>query len=374
MIKREAPELVWLTAGRRGSAVEILSYEYARFADRMEIPVNLSEFHYDLPEELIAQEPPTERDGARMLVVDRASGTWEDRTFREFPRYVGQGDCVVLNDSRVLPSRLFGHKPGREGRLQVFLIKQVAGDGSEWRALVRPGKKLRVGDTIQFDGGLEATVTEWGEMGERTIRFAEGEDLFERLEAIGHIPLPPYIHREDRPEDRERYQTVYARERGSVAAPTAGLHFTEAVLGEVRSAGAEIARTTLHVGLGTFQPIHAERIEDHKMHTETYRMDPGEWQKVEAGRRTVAIGTTSVRTLETIARTGELAGETGIYLYPGCEFRRVGAMLTNFHLPETSLMLLVCAFAGTELALKAYRHAVEKKYRFFSYGDCMLIL
>jgi S-adenosylmethionine:tRNA ribosyltransferase-isomerase len=336
--------------------------------------MNLAEFHYDLPEELIAQEPPAERDGARMLVLDRQTGRWEDRMFREFPEFVIPGDCLVLNDSRVLPSRLFGHKAEKAARLQIFLVKQLTPDVRDWKALVRPGRKVRTGDVIHFEGGLQAEVTAWGEMGERTIRFSEGLDLFERLEKIGHIPLPPYIHRPDTASDRERYQTVYARERGSVAAPTAGLHFTDAVLERVRQAGAEVARTTLHVGLGTFQPVHAEKIEDHRMHSESYRMEEAEWRKVRAAARTVAVGTTSVRTIETIARTGNLAGDTDIYIYPGYEFQRVGAMLTNFHLPATSLMFLVSAFAGKELALAAYRHAVEERYRFFSYGDCMLIL
>jgi S-adenosylmethionine:tRNA ribosyltransferase-isomerase len=336
--------------------------------------MKLSEFHYELPEDLIAQEPSPERDGARMLVVDRRSGSWQDRAFRDFPRFLKPGDCLVLNDSRVLPSRLFGHKADREARLQIFLIKQLSPDASEWTALVRPGRKVRVGDVIHFDGGLKAEVTAWGEMGERTIRFLNADNLFERLEEIGHIPLPPYIHRPDRAEDRERYQTVYARERGSVAAPTAGLHFTATVLERVRAAGVEVARTTLHVGLGTFQPIHAEKIEDHRMHSESYHMERDEWDKVEQADRIVAVGTTSVRTIETIARRGELAGDTDIYIYPGYEFQRVSAMLTNFHLPETSLILLVCAFAGKELALAAYRHAVEERYRFFSYGDCMLIV
>jgi S-adenosylmethionine:tRNA ribosyltransferase-isomerase len=336
--------------------------------------MNLSEFYYDLPEELIAQEPPAERDGARMLVVDRAKGSWEDRAFRDFPEYVGEGDCLVLNDSRVLPSRLFGYKAGKEAKLQVLLTKQLSADAREWSALVRPGRKVRVGDVIHFAAGLEVEVIAWGEMGERTIRFADADRLFERLEEIGHIPLPPYIHREDRVEDRERYQTVYARERGSVAAPTAGLHFTDSVLERVLGRGADVTRTTLHVGLGTFQPIHAERIEDHRMHSERYRMEAEDWRRVQGSRRTVAVGTTSVRTIETVARTGVLAGETEIYIYPGYEFQQVGAMLTNFHLPETSLMLLVCALAGKELTLAAYRHAVEARYRFFSYGDCMLIL
>jgi S-adenosylmethionine:tRNA ribosyltransferase-isomerase len=336
--------------------------------------MKLSEFHYELPEDLIAQEPSPERDGARMLVVDRRSGSWQDRAFRDFPRFLKPGDCLVLNDSRVLPSRLFGHKADREARLQIFLIRQLSPDASEWTALVRPGRKVRVGDVIHFDGGLKAEVTAWGEMGERTIRFLNADNLFEQLEEIGHIPLPPYIHRPDRAEDRERYQTVYARERGSVAAPTAGLHFTDKVLERVRAAGVAVARTTLHVGLGTFQPIHAEKIEDHRMHSESYHMERDEWDKVEQADRIVAVGTTSVRTIETIARRGELAGDTDIYIYPGYEFQRVSAMLTNFHLPETSLMLLVCAFAGKELALAAYRHAVEERYRFFSYGDCMLIV
>jgi S-adenosylmethionine:tRNA ribosyltransferase-isomerase len=336
--------------------------------------MNLSEFHYHLPEDLIAQEPAKERDGARMLVVDRKSGRWEDRIFRDFPEYVSPGDCLVINDSRVLPSRLFGKKDGKDAKLQVFLTRQLTEDAREWTALVRPGRKVRVGDVIHFDEGLQVEVLASGELGERTVRFLDAERLFERLEKIGHIPLPPYIHRPDRPDDRERYQTVYARDRGSVAAPTAGLHFTDKILEQVRAAGAEMARTTLHVGLGTFQPIHAGDIESHHMHSESYRMDPQEWAKARSARRTLAVGTTSVRTLETIAQTGRLAGETDIYIYPGYEFQCVGAMLTNFHLPETTLMLLVCAFAGKELALAAYRHAVEQRYRFFSYGDCMLIV
>jgi S-adenosylmethionine:tRNA ribosyltransferase-isomerase len=336
--------------------------------------MNLADFHYDLPEDLIAQEPPADRDGARMLVIDRRTGLWEDRAFRDFPLFLTPGDCVALNDSRVLPSRLYGHKTDREARLQIFLTRQLTSDARDWSALVRPGRKVRLGDLIHFAGGLTCEVIASGERGERTIRFNEVEHLFERLDEIGHVPLPPYIHRPDHPEDRERYQTVYARERGSVAAPTAGLHFSVAVLDRVRAAGAEIARTTLHVGLGTFQPVHVEKIEDHRMHAESYHMDGTEWSKIEAARRTVAIGTTSVRTIETIAHTGKMEGETDIFIYPGYHFQRVGAMLTNFHLPGTTLLLLVSAFAGKDLALAAYRHAVEKRYRFFSYGDCMLIL
>lgn len=336
--------------------------------------MNLADFDYTLPEELIAQEPLPDRDGARMLVVHRATGTWEDRRFRHLPEYLGAGDCVVLNDSRVIPSRLFGHRPGKEARLQIFLVKALTADASEWMALVRPGRKVRLGDLIEFEGGLRAEVTAWGELGERTIRFLESDGIYERLEQIGHIPLPPYIHRADDAADRERYQTVYAEERGSVAAPTAGLHFTEEILKRIVQSGAEIARATLHVGLGTFQPIHAERIEDHHMHSEVYHMGAEAWEKVSSAKRVLGVGTTSVRTIESIAKSGMLGGETDIFIYPGFEFRRTGAMLTNFHLPRTSLMLLVSAFAGTELTLAAYRHAVEKKYRFFSYGDCMLIV
>jgi S-adenosylmethionine:tRNA ribosyltransferase-isomerase len=336
--------------------------------------MNLAGFDYELPEHLIAQHPPAERDGARMLVLHRAAGRWDDRFFRDLPKFVGSGDCVVLNDSRVIPSRLFGRKSGKEAKLQIFLVRPLSADKKEWTALVRPGRKVRKGDVIEFEGGLQAEVTSWGEMGERTVRFIGAENILDRIEQTGHIPLPPYIHRADTAQDRERYQTVYAHERGSVAAPTAGLHFTESVLEEIREKGAEIARATLHVGLGTFQPIHAEQIEDHHMHCETYSVEAGEWEKINSAQRVLCVGTTSVRTVETIARNEQLSGETDIYIYPGFNFRRAGAMLTNFHLPRTSLLLLVCAFAGTELALAAYRHAVANEYRFFSYGDCMLIV
>ena len=340
----------------------------------MVIKVNLSELSYELPERLIAQEPAPERDGARMLVIDRATGSWEDRYFRELPGYLRRGDCLVLNNSRVLPSRLFGRREGREARLQILLVKQLSADAREWTALVRPGRKVRTGDRILFDEGLAAQVTEWGERGQRTLRFDDERDILERIERIGHIPLPPYIHREDEARDRERYQTVFARERGSVAAPTAGLHFTEAVLERARAAGAEIAEVTLHVGLGTFRPIEAERVEDHRMHAETYSVAAEEWEKVEAAERVVAVGTTSVRTVESVARSGVLFGDTELFICERDSFRRTGAMLTNFHLPHTSLLVLVCAFAGKDLILEAYRHAVREEYRFFSYGDCMLII
>jgi S-adenosylmethionine:tRNA ribosyltransferase-isomerase len=352
--------------------------------------MDLAAFDYHLPEELIAQEALPDRAASRMLVLYRAEQRWEDRTFREFPSFLGPGDCLVLNDSRVFPARLFGHRAGihslpvgkhnpkrfenLSGQVEVFLLEPVSSDGKEWDALVRPGRKMRTGERICFEGGLEGEIVARGEYGERTIRFHTDADLYQVFERIGHVPLPPYIKRDDRPQDRERYQTVFARERGSVAAPTAGLHFTPEVVDECRARGAEVAYVTLHVGLGTFQPLHAEQIEQARLHAERYAITEETGAKLRAAQRVVAVGTTSVRTIETMARSRESAGATDLFIYPGFEFRRTGAMLTNFHLPRTSLLLLVCAFAGTELTLAAYRHAVEEHYRFYSYGDCMLVV
>jgi len=333
----------------------------------------LSDFDYELPEELIAQAPPEERDAARMLVLHRDSGTWEDRRFRELPEFLRPGDCLVLNDSRVLPSRLYGHRGKHAGRIEVMLIEPVAGDAMEWRALVRPGRKMPVGETVQFDDHFSATVISRGERGERVLRFS-GDDVYAALDRIGHMPLPPYIRRDDSGADRERYQTVFARERGSVAAPTAGLHFTGEILDRAKGAGAHLAHVTLHVGLGTFQPIDREDYESHELHHERYSIGEDSWREIESATRVVAVGTTSVRTVESAAALGARSGSTNLFIYPGYQFQRVGAMLTNFHLPRTSLLLLVCALAGTDLTLAAYRHAVAERYRFFSYGDCMLIL
>jgi S-adenosylmethionine:tRNA ribosyltransferase-isomerase len=355
--------------------------------------MDLSSFDYYLPEHLIAQEPPAERDSGRMLVVHRKEGRLEDLRFRDFPSFLGPGDCLVLNDSRVFPARLFGHREGvrslpvgknnpkrseyLSGRVEVLLLRPVSGDGKEWMALVRPGRKMRTGERIRFEDGMEGEILARGELGERTIRF-HAEDPWQEFERIGHVPLPPYIKRSDRPADRERYQTVFADERGSVAAPTAGLHFTPAVLDQSRARGSEIAYVTLHVGLGTFQPLHTEQVEQARLHSEHYRITEENAARMRQAKRLVAVGTTSVRTLESAARSGgppaATEGETDIFIYPGFEFRATGAMLTNFHLPRTSLLLLVCAFAGTELALTAYRHAVDREYRFYSYGDCMLIV
>lgn len=361
--------------------------------------MDLSEFDYHLPEERIAQKPLEDRAGSRMLVLDRGAGRWEDRCFRDLPGYLRAGDCLVLNDSKVFPARLFGQREGlralpigkknparREylrGEIEVFLVRPVSGDGRDWECLVRPGRKMRVGEVVRFGGGLEAEIVGRGEFGERTIRFRGEGDLYEVFEKIGHVPLPPYIKRADEAGDRERYQTVFARERGSVAAPTAGLHFTGEVLDRCRAAGAEIAYVTLHVGLGTFQPLHGEQIEGQRLHSESWQISAENAARIGAAQRVVAVGTTSVRTLESAAgrpiadargAVAAGAGETEIFIYPGYEFRVTGAMLTNFHLPRTSLLLLVCAFAGKELVLDAYRHAVAAGYRFYSYGDCMLIV
>ncbi|HEY1501973.1 MAG TPA: tRNA preQ1(34) S-adenosylmethionine ribosyltransferase-isomerase QueA [Acidobacteriaceae bacterium] len=354
----------------------------------------VSDFDFELPEELIAQEPAADRAGSRMLALDRASGTrarpgadpWQNRQFRELPSLLGPGDLLVLNDSRVIPARLFAHRAGLHtqaqheatGRVQVLLAEQLS--EWEWKALVRPGRKVLTGEVLDF-GDLRAEVIAHGEFGERTLRFAPLADFFGVVERLGHMPLPPYIHREDRAGDRERYQTVYARERGSVAAPTAGLHFTPEVLEAIEARGVEIARVTLHVGLGTFQPVRVERVEDVRLHAERYTISAETASALNAarreGRRIVAAGTTTVRTLEHCALLdAEFAphsGSTSIFISPGFEFQAVGALLTNFHLPQSTLLMLVCAFAGRERVLAAYRHAVEAGYRFFSYGDCMWI-
>ncbi|HYW46317.1 MAG TPA: tRNA preQ1(34) S-adenosylmethionine ribosyltransferase-isomerase QueA [Bryobacteraceae bacterium] len=352
--------------------------------------MDLDAFDYHLPQELIAQQPLADRAGSRMLVVYRSQGRWEDRWFRELPWLVGEGDCLVLNDSRVFPARLLGHRAGvrslaigknnpkrnehLSGEVEVFLIRPVSADGRDWEALVRPGRKMRLRERIRFAGGLEGEIVGRGEFGERTVRFEGASDLFQEFEKIGHVPLPPYIKRPDEAADRERYQTVYAREKGSVAAPTAGLHFTGGILDECRARGAETAYVTLHVGLGTFQPIRAGQVEQATLHAERYHIPDESAARIRAARRVVAVGTTSVRTIESAWRSGEMRGETDIFIYPGFSFRATGALLTNYHLPRTSLLLLVCAFAGTELTLAAYRHAVEQRYRFYSYGDCMLVL
>jgi S-adenosylmethionine:tRNA ribosyltransferase-isomerase len=355
--------------------------------------VDLSRFRYELPPELIAQYPLEDRAASRMLVLYRKEQRWEDRQFRELPLFLRAGDCLVLNDSRVFPSRLYGRRVGihalpigkknparheyLRGELEVFLVRPVSADGRDWEVLVRPGRKIRRGEVIRFEEGLEAEVIGRGLYGERTIRFAGDTDLYHAFERIGHVPLPPYIKRPDVAADRDRYQTVFARQPGSSAAPTAGLHFTPEILDRCRAAGAAVARITLHVGLGTFQPLHAEQLAAGRLHPEHFEITEENAALMRDAERLVAVGTTGVRALESAVARGPLeplSGETDLFIRPGFDFRAAGALLTNFHLPESSLLMLICAFAGTEFALAAYRHAVSQRYRFYSYGDCMLIL
>jgi S-adenosylmethionine:tRNA ribosyltransferase-isomerase len=301
-----------------------------------------------------------------MLVLYRDEQRWEDRMFREFPQFLRAGDCLVLNDSKVFPSRLYGRRVGFSGVVEVLLVRPMSDDAKTWTALVHPGRKMRTRERVSFEG-VEAEVIGRGEYGERTLRFHYDGDFHELLQRIGHVPLPPYIKRDDTQADRERYQTVFARETGSVAAPTAGLHFTGEILGECRKTGAEIAYVTLHVGLGTFQPVRGE-----KLHAEQFHVTQENEVKIRAAQRVLCAGTTSVRAVESLF-SGK-SGETDLFIQPGFEFQRTNAILTNFHLPESSLLMLVCAFAGREFVLSAYEHAVQAGYRFYSYGDCMLIV
>jgi S-adenosylmethionine:tRNA ribosyltransferase-isomerase len=411
----------------------------------------VSEFHYDLPAELIAQQPLRDRAGARLLHLlrpspDRGPGSLQDRTFREFPNLLRADDLLVLNNTRVFPARLYGLRSGERarplsphnpashdflrGRVEVLLTRQLSADPNEWECLVRPGRKIGVGEKLYFGSNsqvssiagfspglpsdlqpqLEAEVTERGSFGERYIRFGPVTDFFACIERIGHVPLPPYIRRENRDpgrasggseagkhndgdraqnDDKERYQTVYAQPRGSVAAPTAGLHFTPEILDQIRAHGVEIAEITLHVGLGTFQPIRVEKVEDHTLHREWYEIPKKAAlainQAKAEGRRVVAVGTTTVRTLEFAAKAfadkhatqgaGVEAGqgEADMFIYPSYRFRIVDALLTNFHLPQSTLLMLVCALGGKELVMRSYQHAVQAGYRFYSYGDCMFV-
>ncbi len=344
--------------------------------------MDLSEFNYHLPDSSIAQEPLADRAGSRMLVLHRDSQRCEDRMFRELPQFLRASDCVVLNDSKVFPSRLFGHRAGvhalpvgrhnpkrwqnLSGEVEVLLIEPVTEDARTWTALVHPGRKMRTGERIRF-GDVEAEIVARGDFGERTVRFLDSGDVYALLDRIGHVPLPPYIKRADSPADRERYQTVFARETGSVAAPTAGLHFTPEIVEACRRAGADIAYITLHVGLGTFQPVRGE-----SLHAERFHVTEDNAAKIRDAQRVICVGTTAVRAVESLY-LGR-SGHTDLFIRPGFRFQRTDAILTNFHLPQSSLLMLVCAFAGRDFVLAAYRHAVESGYRFYSYGDCMLLL
>jgi S-adenosylmethionine:tRNA ribosyltransferase-isomerase len=359
--------------------------------------LRVADFDYDLPPELIAQQPPAERGQSRMLVMNRATGALRDASFAEFPSLLHPGDLLVLNDTRVILARLYARRivvREREkptGRVEVMLTEPVG--ENLWRALVHPGRKVGVGERLVFPSPsgaieLEAEVLERNYFGQRLLRFNPVDDFFATLDRIGHIPLPPYIRRDDADTDRERYQTVYSRELGSIAAPTAGLHFTPQIFDELTARGVEIARITLHVGLGTFAPLRVERVDEVHLHSERYSLSAAAADAVNRaaaeGRRIVAVGTTVVRTLENCAlqaadgpRLSPLwanSGETEIFISPGFHFRLVNTLLTNFHLPQSSLLMLVSAFAGREPVLAAYNHAVQQHYRFFSYGDCMFIV
>ncbi len=400
----------------------LVSWQARLLACRWDLPIVLvSEFDYHLPEELIAKQPLADRAASRLLHVGRNPDVLEDRQFREFPELLRADDLLVFNNTKVLPARLYGHRSGsraqrvaesnpaaREflrGQVEVLLTKQLSAAPIEWEALVHPGRKLGIGERVYFGADadesshdLAAEIVDRGTFGERHLRFDPVEDFFAVLGRIGHIPLPPYIDRPDTAEDREHYQTVYAKPPGSVAAPTAGLHFTAEILDQIHRRGIETAEITLHVGLGTFQPVREEVVEEHKLHREWFEISPDAAERIQrardAGRRIVAVGTTTVRTLEFAAqqnlppkqnqlgwgtrnraagRITAQSGEADIFIYPGFEFCVVGAMLTNFHLPKSTLLMLVSAFAGRERILRAYDHAVRERYRFYSYGDCMFV-
>lgn len=336
------------------------------------------DFNFELPEELIAQTPLEQRDHSRLLVVNRSDETLLHRQFYQLPDFLRPGDCLVLNDTRVLPARLLGHKTS--GAAVEFLLLKSVGY-NRWQTLVRPGNKCKPGAEFEFgDGRLKATVAEVAEEGTRIVQFQCQEPFEQVLDQLGHMPLPPYIT--ESLKDRERYQTVYANATGSAAAPTAGLHFTDALMDRIKAMGVDIQMLTLHVGLGTFRPVKAEKITEHVMHSEYYSVDQKTADAINAckerGGRVISVGTTSTRTLETLADDGGRvrsgSGWTDIFIYPGYNYKVVDGLITNFHLPESTLIMLVCALGGSELIMRAYLEAVAQKYRFFSFGDSMLVL
>lgn len=371
------------------------------------MPLKLDEFSYNLPDDRIAQQPLATRDASRLLLLSRPAGDWQDRAFAELPELLHGDELVVVNNARVIPARLFGRRRGDKSEpagkqmlasgeylssiIEVMLTRNI--EGHTWEALVRPGRKVRVGEHVLFgEGELEAEVIARGELGLRQLKFTCPRNdtpgaVQQTIERLGHVPLPPYIRRTDEATDRLRYQTVFARSGSAVAAPTAGLHFTDSILERLRARGAEICEVTLNVGLGTFQPIHDEEIERHKIHTESYEIPNETAEKINSakkiGRPILAIGTTVVRTLEDAAQKAITAnanvlissgrGQANIFIYPGYEFRVVDQILTNFHLPRSTLLAMIAAFAGLDSTLRAYRHAIDANYRFYSYGDCMLI-
>lgn len=337
------------------------------------------DFDFDLPEELIAQTPLKDRTSSRLLVVNKTTHTIEDKHFSDLLDELEEGDTLVVNNTRVLPARLYGTKEETGAHIEVLLLTNTEGD--KWETLVKPAKRMKVGSVVSFgDGRLKATVVEELEQGGRIIEFSYEGVFLEVLESLGEMPLPPYI--KERLEDKERYQTVYAKENGSAAAPTAGLHFTEELMQQIRDKGVNIVPVTLHVGLGTFRPVSVDSLEDHKMHSEYYNVSKETADMIEAtkkaGKRVIAVGTTSIRTLETVARDNNghvvsASGWTDIFISPGYEFRVVDAFVTNFHLPKSTLVMLVSAYLGREFTLEAYQHAIEERYRFFSFGDAMFV-
>lgn len=359
----------------------------------------LEEFDYQLPKELIAQRPLGERDASRMMLLDRAAQSFSDRAFRSLPEILVPGDVLVVNNTRVFPARLLGKRRGARAQaigkgnpgareyltaeVELLLTRNESGD--VWQGLVHPGRKVRTGEVVIFGGGeLEAEVLGRGEFGVRRVLLrARGGSVAAAIDRLGHVPLPPYVGRPDEVSDRETYQTIYATARGAVAAPTAGLHFTERIFDAMRAREIEVCEITLHVGPGTFRPVQTDRVEDHKMESEQFEISEAAASIINRalaeGRRVIAVGTTSVRTLESVAlqNDGKIVacrGETGLFIMPGFRFQVVRGLLTNFHLPRSTLLMLVSAFAGRDLIFRAYQHAIEQRYRFYSYGDCMLIL
>jgi S-adenosylmethionine:tRNA ribosyltransferase-isomerase len=374
----------------------------SRFAVRLPLPMRLDELDYRLPRGQIAQRPLDQREASRLLFLNRSSGVFEDRFFTDFPSLLRGDELLVLNNARVIPARLFGRRAGVHsqppsratkgehltGKVEIFLTREL--DSETWEALVRPGRKMQVGERVLFgEGELEAEVLARGQLGVRTLRFTSHDEsnVSKHLERLGHVPLPPYIERADETSDRERYQTVFAKRPGAIAAPTAGLHFSTEILEKIRVRGVETCELTLNVGLGTFQPIHSETLEGHVMHAESYEIPAETADRIQAardaGRPILAVGTTVVRALEDAAMRAAESGsanlvlsgkaEARLFIVPGFQFRVVDGLLTNFHLPRSTLLALVCAFAGREHVLAAYNHAVNAGYRFYSYGDCLLV-
>lgn len=339
----------------------------------------LSTYDYFLPEELIAQSPAEKRDNSQLLIINKETGEREHKHFFDIIDYLQKDDCLVLNNTKVIPARIFGKNPHREGEIETVLLSREKSSGNFWQCLVRPGKKARIGDTIVYPEGLTGTVKDIIEDGVRIIEFNIDTEFYSVLDKIGAMPLPPYITK--KLEDKERYQTVYALHKGSAAAPTAGLHFTSELLEKIKEKGVEVVEILLHVGLGTFRPVKEENILDHKMHKEYIEVSKEAADKINAvrknGGRIIAVGTTSCRTLESVADENRVihpySGETGIFIYPGYTFKGIDALITNFHLPQSTLLMLISAFAGYDNAMNAYKEAVEMKYRFFSFGDAMFI-